>query len=100
MAIKSAPWRSHGLRTIRAASLLCFLTCRLWAEPSSAALEQSAVVTGEVSDSSGAKVPDAKVTLTSNLTKVSQRTTTNSAGVYSLSVVQAGEYSLTIEAKG
>ncbi len=55
---------------------------------------------GDVSDESGAVVPDAKITLTNQDTGVSQTTTTTSAGSYIFPNLLAGTYTLSVERDG
>jgi outer membrane receptor protein involved in Fe transport len=57
-------------------------------------------VTGLVTDSSKASVPGATVELTSQETKVTRSTTTNSAGIYRFDAVIPAVYSLTVTANG
>jgi hypothetical protein len=57
-------------------------------------------ITGTVSDSSGAAVPGASVTIADPAQGVSRIATTNSVGNYLISGLPAGTYSLTISAKG
>jgi hypothetical protein len=60
----------------------------------------SADVLGTVTDSSGAIVSGAKVTLTNLATRVTQSAASNSAGDYIFSLVQPGTYSLNVAAPG
>jgi len=57
-------------------------------------------VTGTVTDSTGAVVSGAQITLTNADTGVVQLTQSTSAGNYSFSGVRAGSYTLKIEAQG
>jgi len=57
-------------------------------------------VVGSVHDPSGAVVPKAEVTLTSNDTGAPQSTRTSSSGQFVFPVVQVGTYSLTVAAPG
>src|SRR5436309_14493659 len=57
-------------------------------------------VIGVVEDSSGASVANANVTLTSEGTGVSFKTQTSVSGTYAFEAIQAGPYSLTVEAPG
>lgn len=57
-------------------------------------------VTGTVTDSTGAAVPDAQVTLTNPATGIVQSTRSTSTGTYSFSGVRAGSYTLKGEAPG
>jgi hypothetical protein len=64
------------------------------------AFAQTSGITGVVNDSSGAAVPNARVALTRNGVNAAQRTTTNGNGAYSFSSMEAGEYTLSVEANG
>lgn len=57
-------------------------------------------ITGTVTDSSGAVVPGAVVTLSDPAQGVTRHTTTNSSGSFLVSAIPAGTYSLTVAAKG
>ena len=60
----------------------------------------SGAVRGEVKDSTGAKVKDATVTLTSLSTKISRTATTNDAGIYQFSAVDPGDYKIVVASTG
>ncbi len=57
-------------------------------------------ILGTVTDSAGAVVPDAKITVTNTATKVSFQTTSNNAGDYNAPALNPGSYSMTAEARG
>ncbi len=57
-------------------------------------------ITGDVTDTSGAKVPDATVTLTNEATTVIFNTQTTSSGTYVFDSVQVGTYTVTVEKQG
>lgn len=57
-------------------------------------------ITGEVTDSSGAVVPGARVVAHSLDTGVDTPTTTNAAGVYHVEFLPIGHYQATVEASG
>ncbi|HMS38644.1 MAG TPA: carboxypeptidase-like regulatory domain-containing protein [Pyrinomonadaceae bacterium] len=57
-------------------------------------------VTGIVTDSSGAVVPDAKITLINQGTNSSLTTQTSNGGVYVFDLVQPGTYTVTVEKTG
>jgi hypothetical protein len=57
-------------------------------------------ILGTVTDSSGAVVPNAAVTITNAGTGVSHRVTTSSSGDYSVPDLNPGPYSVTIESPG
>lgn len=58
------------------------------------------VVTGSVSDSSGAVIPSADVTLTNDGTGVSQAEKTRGDGNYRFGLVPPGNYTMTVKAQG
>jgi len=61
----------------------------------------NATLTGTVTDSSGGVVPGATVTIHNNDTKQNVRTViTDSAGVYTASLLPVGSYSVTVKAAG
>jgi hypothetical protein len=60
----------------------------------------SATVTGAVTDSSGASVPNATVRAENVATKTVRSTTTTMEGVYTLTFLNPGVYRLEIEAQG
>ncbi len=57
-------------------------------------------ITGTVKDPTGASVPGAKVSVRNEGTGISRDTTTNEAGVYTVSNIPAGAYSVTVEGQG
>ncbi len=61
---------------------------------------RSGTITGSVSDSSGAVVTDADVTVTNLGTNVSNTTKTTGAGVYTVPYLQTGDYSVSISKGG
>jgi hypothetical protein len=78
-----------------------FIFCLLMADGSARAqLSGTGAITGTVTDSTGAIVPNATVTATSNDTNVSTVRTTSSAGDYSITPLTPGEYTLTVKAPG
>ncbi len=57
-------------------------------------------ITGTVTDSSGATVPGATVTVTNTATHGTRNTTTNAEGLYSFPAVPPGSYELKVELQG
>lgn len=57
-------------------------------------------ITGIVTDSSGAAVPNARITLLNTDVGLSVETTTNSSGAYTFSPVRIGHYSVSASATG
>jgi hypothetical protein len=64
------------------------------------AFGQSAQVTGRVSDSSGAVVPGAAVTITNQKTGLTRDSATNSEGNYTVPLLPPGEYRLGVKKDG
>lgn len=62
--------------------------------------QANAGVTGTVTDSTGAVVPDANVTVTNEGTSVSSKSTTSSSGTYSVTGLTPGSYTITVEKTG
>src|ERR1700737_5141621 len=57
-------------------------------------------VTGVVTDSSGAAIADASITLTDRATNTQRTTTSNDAGRYTFANVPPGSYDLTVNKSG
>jgi hypothetical protein len=62
--------------------------------------QDSGIISGTVTDSSGASVAGAKVTLLNVGTSTTQEALTNSAGEYLFTPVRIGKYTLKVEMKG
>jgi hypothetical protein len=60
----------------------------------------TASVTGLVSDTTGAVVPNASVTLKNKATNVETTAETDSSGYYTFASVPVGEYAVTVERQG
>jgi carboxypeptidase family protein/TonB-dependent receptor-like protein len=61
---------------------------------------QTGTISGTVTDSSGAVVAGAQVTIRDMQTGISRETTTNSQGFYEFLTVKPSKYELTVEVKG
>jgi protocatechuate 3,4-dioxygenase beta subunit len=59
---------------------------------------ETGMITGTVTDASGAVVPNATVTATNTQTQQVRNTTSNSAGIYTLTNLQPGIYSVSVQA--
>ncbi len=68
----------------------------MWAR----AQQDAATIVGEVTDASRAVVANATITATNNATGISVTTQTNERGLYNLSGLRPGEYSISVEAPG
>ena len=60
----------------------------------------TAQVSGQVTDSTGAAVPQASVTITNVNTGVSQKVETSGTGYYVIPLLPPGNYKLTVEKQG
>jgi hypothetical protein len=74
--------------------------CLLVVSAAAFAQSERGTITGVVHDSSGAVVPDAKVTVTNQATKVSVLLTSNGAGEYSALELQVGLYTVRVDKQG
>jgi hypothetical protein len=62
--------------------------------------QANAGITGTVTDTTGAVIPDANVTITNEGTSVASKTVTSSAGTYSVTGLIPGAYTITVEKSG
>jgi Carboxypeptidase regulatory-like domain len=105
-SLDSFYWKKSCLRKAGATSILALATFILGSAtlPTPSAFAQATAVSGSiqgtVTDSSGAVVANAKVTIKSTDTTVSRDTTTNSSGFYSSGPLIPGNYSVSISAQG
>ena len=60
----------------------------------------SGLITGTVTDSSGAVIPDARVELTNQATGVQRQAATDSSGYYSVPALQPGVYDVAVSKQG
>jgi hypothetical protein len=65
-----------------------------------ASAQETAAIVGTVTDTSGAILPGATVTLTNTGTNVSQTTTSSASGDYVFTLLQVGTYAVKVEDKG
>src|SRR5437868_684452 len=63
----------------------------------SASAQSTAQITGAITDSSGAAVPEAKISVTNESTGARSETTSNAAGNYSVLFLQPGSYRVDIQ---
>jgi hypothetical protein len=76
---------------------LCFVSTAM---PVAAQTAGEAAITGTVQDATGAVVPNATVTATDTATGVQTSRTSSSAGVFEISPLIVGTYTLSVTAKG
>jgi hypothetical protein len=93
--------RKSDLFRICRLSLPCALFLSLCIFLSSAARLQAQVengISGTITDSSGAVIPNAQITVSNDATGVTAKATTSSAGTFTLVGLNPGKYSVTVEA--
>lgn len=81
-------------RTIAALSLMAFSAFTLLGQ------SERGTILGTVKDSTGAVIPQAKVTVTNTATNVSQTLTTGDTGDYAVPSLQVGTYNVRVEKEG
>ncbi|HEU4890861.1 MAG TPA: TonB-dependent receptor [Vicinamibacterales bacterium] len=85
--------RGHSLRTL--------LVLLLSALPAAAlAQQETATISGTITDATGASVPNAVVIVTNVQTGISVRTEATEAGTYVVPSLRPGDYSIAVESKG
>ena len=89
---KVSSWKRLALCAAAAAALVAFTPA--------VSAQENATVTGTVTDSSGAVIPNAKVELTNTATGVKRDVTSNSVGAYRFPNVGIGTYNLVVTASG
>jgi hypothetical protein len=98
------PMKKSGAVSIRRYEfwvlLLCFCMLNLFSVALHAQTASSGLVTGQVTDPSGAAVPGAKVTLFAARTNISLVATTDSDGRYVFSSVEPGDYTVRVSKPG
>src|SRR5580704_7092055 len=72
----------------------------LWWTPNAYGQAATGIITGTVTDESGAVVPNAKVTIANKATGVARSLDTNAEGLYSAPALPAGDYEVRVEVDG
>lgn len=86
-------YSESGLRCLLLALALCLVLCGV----AFAQEETAATVTGQVTDSNGAVIPNATVVVTNTDTGAERRVQTNDEGLYTVSPLTPGPYTVTVE---
>jgi hypothetical protein len=81
-------------------SVAALLLILILLAPMSFAQQLTGTLSATVSDSAGAVVPNAKITMKNNASGDIRTTVSNGSGYFSITAVQPGSYSVTIEAAG
>jgi hypothetical protein len=93
--VRKLPNFARAGSRVSLAVLLAFLFCVV-----NARAQGTAEVVGTVTDTTGAVIPGAAVTLTNTGTNISQTSQTSGSGDYDFALVPVGNYSVKVEAKG
>ncbi len=99
LTFQETPRRDAAIR-IRWIVIAVAITCLALFVPRTLSGQASAGITGTITDSSGAVVANANVTVTNQGTTVADHTTSSSAGTYSFKGLPPGKYNLAVEATG
>jgi hypothetical protein len=91
---------SDWLRPRRWSALLSVLLLLSASVPAGAGQGTTSRLTGTVTDTSGATLPGATVTLKNDNTNVTLVTVSNQAGIYAFEAVASGRYTVTVELSG
>jgi hypothetical protein len=91
---------ARGARRRPARPFITTLCLLLTLGPAAAAQQTRGTITGTVTDSAGAVVPDAAVTVTNTATNTSAATRTTGEGAYTVPFLLPGRYTVTVEAAG
>ena len=79
---------------------LALSTCVVLPPSSAFAQSDSSSISGVVSDATGAAVPNAKITVTNNATRVVNTINSNESGTYTIPNIPSGDYTVHVEAPG
>ncbi len=82
------------MRAIRAISAVLMLAALVWGQ------SDQGVITGTISDSTGAVIPGARVTVREMNTNVSSDWQSNASGTYVAGPLRIGVYEITVETEG
>lgn len=86
--------------TVFASILLALVFPLLFAGSSAYAQSTFASITGTVTDTSGAIVPNARIVVTNQATGIQSSAQSNAAGIYAVPQLNPGSYSLRAQANG
>src|SRR5690242_522661 len=93
--------RDRKLNKLSCTHLLLLVVAALWVSvPSLHAQVTSSSILGTVTDSSGAVIPHAQVTVTDVERNVTKATTSNEQGIYRVDALITGNYTVSISAAG
>jgi len=84
----------------RCISSLIFFVLLFACPLATSAQQETATITGEVKDASGALVPKAAITITNVGTNITVNTETNDQGSYTITSLKPGDYTITVEKSG
>ena len=89
------------LQIISRGSFVCLTLCAaLFLSQPCTAQSQQAAISGIVSDSSGAALPGARITVTNTATNVTTLGVANEAGAYRVPNLEIGDYTVAVDLEG
>src|SRR5208282_1418088 len=91
--------KAHGM-VARYATLLGCAALLLFPTPGGSQIAGTGNIQGTVTDTTGAVVPQASVTLIDESTRVARKTTSDNAGVYLFPGIPISKFDLTVTAPG
>lgn len=94
------PMDASGSHLFRFGTLICMILVLLCGENLLGQGQNTGSITGNITDSSGAVIPNAELTLTSDAQGVTRTIHSNGRGEYVFNEVPVGIYSLKVSAKG
>ncbi len=92
--------RNAALRVMRAVGVFACLFVLYCGSQSRVEAQVLSSIVGTVTDSTGAVVPNAKVTITNVNTNVANHTTSNASGIYNVTDLIPGTYTVQVELAG
>jgi uncharacterized membrane protein len=95
-------WQKLGLgvRRLGLLNLSCLVAMLLSAPCSRAQLTTTGTITGTVTDSTGAGVPRASVSITNEGTGIESKTMTNASGSFAVAGLSPGTYTVKVSKQG
>jgi hypothetical protein len=91
---------SVHFKSLQCGLLCAIIACLICGLPLAAQIGGEGSITGTVTDPTGAVIPNASVTAINNATNVKTAQTTSSSGVFTLSPLDPGTYTVTFSAPG
>ena len=88
------------MKSTSASAVRTFVACLIFCGCVTTAFAQTAELTGQITDPSGANVPAAGVTVTNTDTGTHRNAKSNAVGLYTIPLLQPGPYRIAVEKAG